>query len=85
MSKPLLQIALDQTSLAEALEVAAVAAPHVDIIEAGTILCLRKAKPPSKPCARDTRSTSSSPITKPPMPVQHLPTSPLPPAPTGSP
>ena len=44
MSKPLLQIALDQTSLAEALEVAAVAAPHVDIIEAGTILCLSEGK-----------------------------------------
>ena len=80
MSKPLLQIALDQSSLAEALEVAAVAAPHVDIIEAGTILCLSEGK-----AAGDTRSTSSSPITKPPMPVQHLPTSPLPQVLTGSP
>ena len=44
MSKPLLQIALDQSSLADALEVAAVAAPHVDIIEAGTILCLSEGK-----------------------------------------
>lgn len=44
MGKPLLQIALDQSSLSEALAVAKIAAPHVDIIEAGTILCLSEGK-----------------------------------------
>lgn len=38
MSKPLLQIALDQTDLASGIEVAASAADAVDIIEIGTIL-----------------------------------------------
>lgn len=44
MSKPLLQIALDQDNLDAALKVADIAAPNVDIIEAGTILCLAEGK-----------------------------------------
>jgi 3-dehydro-L-gulonate-6-phosphate decarboxylase len=40
MSKPFLQLALDQTSLPQALEVAGILHPHVDIIESGTILCV---------------------------------------------
>lgn len=42
--KPLLQIALDQSRLDKALEVADIAAPNVDIIEAGTILCLAEGR-----------------------------------------
>lgn len=40
MSKPLLQLALDHTSLPQALETADMLHPHVDIIESGTILCV---------------------------------------------
>jgi 3-dehydro-L-gulonate-6-phosphate decarboxylase len=40
MSKPGLQVALDFTALSPALNAAALLAPHVDILEAGTILCL---------------------------------------------
>lgn len=39
MNKPLLQVALDQTSLSEALIATRLLAPHVDVLEAGTILC----------------------------------------------
>lgn len=39
MSTPLLQVALDQTALPEALAASNSLAPGVDIIEAGTILC----------------------------------------------
>ncbi|QQO07739.1 3-keto-L-gulonate-6-phosphate decarboxylase UlaD [Breznakiella homolactica] len=39
MKKPLLQIALDQTDLSSALDAAEKIAPHVDVLEAGTILC----------------------------------------------
>ncbi len=38
--KPLLQIALDHTDLAEAVEIAAAVKDEVDIVEAGTILCV---------------------------------------------
>lgn len=40
MSKPLLQLALDHTSLSQALETVDLLHPHVDIIESGTILCV---------------------------------------------
>ncbi len=40
MSRPLLQVALDNFSLSEALESTRVLAPEVDVIEAGTLLCL---------------------------------------------
>ncbi|MBV7404808.1 3-keto-L-gulonate-6-phosphate decarboxylase UlaD [Enterobacter sp. ENT03] len=40
MSRPLLQLALDHTRLAAALRDAALLQDHVDIVEAGTILCL---------------------------------------------
>jgi 3-dehydro-L-gulonate-6-phosphate decarboxylase len=39
MSRPLLQVALDHLDLASALESARLLAPHVDVMEAGTILC----------------------------------------------
>ncbi|WP_438334332.1 3-keto-L-gulonate-6-phosphate decarboxylase UlaD [Edwardsiella tarda] len=42
MSRPGLQLALDQADLAQALQAASVLQPHVDIIEAGTILCLNQ-------------------------------------------
>lgn len=40
MTKPLLQLALDHTSLPEALEAVKVLHPYIDIIESGTILCV---------------------------------------------
>ncbi|MEG1210870.1 MAG: 3-keto-L-gulonate-6-phosphate decarboxylase UlaD [Leclercia sp.] len=40
MSRPLLQLALDHTSLASAQQDVALLQDHVDIVEAGTILCL---------------------------------------------
>ncbi|ELM3659523.1 3-keto-L-gulonate-6-phosphate decarboxylase UlaD [Edwardsiella piscicida] len=42
MSRPGLQLALDQRDLDSALRAAAVLYPYVDIIEAGTILCLNQ-------------------------------------------
>ena len=45
MSKPLLQIALDQTSLPEALSVTRKLADEVDVLEAGTILCAAEGAP----------------------------------------
>ncbi|MDU7769007.1 MAG: orotidine 5'-phosphate decarboxylase / HUMPS family protein, partial [Serratia marcescens] len=39
-TKPRLQLALDQTRLDTALRTAETLSPHVDIIEAGTILCI---------------------------------------------
>ncbi|WP_368854892.1 orotidine 5'-phosphate decarboxylase / HUMPS family protein, partial [Serratia marcescens] len=40
MSRPLLQLALDHTSLQAAQRDVATLSDHVDIVEAGTILCL---------------------------------------------
>ena len=40
MSRPLLQLALGHTSLQAAQRDVATLADHVDIVEAGTILCL---------------------------------------------
>jgi 3-dehydro-L-gulonate-6-phosphate decarboxylase len=40
MAKPLLQVALDNFSISEALESTRILAPELDIIEIGTILCL---------------------------------------------
>jgi 3-dehydro-L-gulonate-6-phosphate decarboxylase len=40
MALPLLQVALDNFSLSDALESTRVLAPEVDVIEAGTLLCL---------------------------------------------
>lgn len=40
MSRPLLQLALDHTSLEAAQRDVALLQDHVDIVEAGTILCL---------------------------------------------
>lgn len=39
MPLPMLQVALDHTNLPDALAAARAAGPHVDVIEAGTILC----------------------------------------------
>jgi 3-dehydro-L-gulonate-6-phosphate decarboxylase len=39
MTKPLLQLALDQLDTTSALQSVQMLAPHVDIIEAGTLLC----------------------------------------------
>lgn len=39
MNKPLLQVALDHLNLPDALRATRALAPHVDVIEAGTILC----------------------------------------------
>ncbi|MBB5193559.1 3-dehydro-L-gulonate-6-phosphate decarboxylase [Silvimonas terrae] len=39
MTQPQLQVALDQLALAEALQSLTLLAPHIDIIEAGTLLC----------------------------------------------
>lgn len=53
MSRPLLQLALDHTSLQAAQRDVATLSDHVDIVEAGTILCLTEgAKRRSRPaCA----------------------------------
>jgi len=40
MAKPLLQVALDNFTISEALESTRILAPELDIIEVGTILCL---------------------------------------------
>ena len=40
MSRPLLQLALDHTSLQAAQRDVALLVDHVDIVEAGTLLCL---------------------------------------------
>ena len=40
--RPLLQVALDLTDTDEAVRVARAAAPHVDVVEAGTLLCLAR-------------------------------------------
>ena len=40
MARPLLQVALDNFSLSEALESTLLLAPELDVIEAGTLLCL---------------------------------------------
>lgn len=40
MSRPLLQLALDHTDLPSAMQDVALLRSHVDIVEAGTILCL---------------------------------------------
>lgn len=45
MNKPLLQIALDQTSLSGALSVTRSLASEVDVLEAGTILCAAEGAP----------------------------------------
>ena len=45
MSRPLLQLALDHTSLQTAQRDVALLADHVDIVEAGTILCLTEGLP----------------------------------------
>ena len=45
MSKPLLQVALDHLSLAEALETTRVLADEVDVLEGGTILCYAEGAP----------------------------------------
>lgn len=42
MNRPLLQLALDHTSLEEAQRDVALLQDHVDIVEAGTILCLNE-------------------------------------------
>lgn len=42
MNRPLLQLALDHTSLEEAQRDVALLQDHVDIVEAGTILCLNQ-------------------------------------------
>jgi len=39
MTRPLLQVALDHLDLEKAMESARLIAPHVDVLEAGTILC----------------------------------------------
>jgi len=40
MALPLLQVALDNFSLSDALESTRLLAPELDVIEAGTLLCL---------------------------------------------
>lgn len=44
MAQPLLQVALDNLELTEALESTRLLAPELDVIEAGTLLCLAKGK-----------------------------------------
>lgn len=44
MNQPLLQVALDNLELTDALESTRLLAPELDVIEAGTILCLAKGK-----------------------------------------
>lgn len=41
MTKPMIQIALDQTNLTDAVAVASNVASYVDVIEVGTILAFR--------------------------------------------
>lgn len=40
MARPLLQVALDNLSLSDALESTRLLAPELDVVEAGTLLCL---------------------------------------------
>ncbi len=42
MEKPLLQVALDNFTLSEALESTRVLAPELDVVEIGTLLCLAR-------------------------------------------
>jgi 3-dehydro-L-gulonate-6-phosphate decarboxylase len=55
MSRPLLQLALDHTSLQAAQRDVALLQDHVDIVEAGTILCLTEGLTPCAPCAPSVR------------------------------
>ncbi len=71
MSRPLLQLALDHTSLEAAQRDVALLQDHVDIVEAGTILCLTEGLSAVKrPASAVTRKKSSSPTGKWPMPVK---------------
>ncbi|GBU10322.1 3-keto-L-gulonate 6-phosphate decarboxylase [Gammaproteobacteria bacterium] len=57
MTFPKLQLALDHTEMEAALSLAKILSPHVDIIEAGTLLCLAQGKQAliqlSKICTQD--------------------------------
>jgi hypothetical protein len=83
MSRPLLQLALDHTSLQAAQRDVALLQDHVDIVEAGTILCLTEGLNAVQPCAPSVPRKSSSPTGKWPMPVKPWRSRPLALAPTG--
>lgn len=78
MSRPLLQLALDHSSLEDAQRDVMQLKDSVDIVEAGTILCLNEGLGAVKPCANSARTNSSSLTGRSPMPVKrslnkHLP------------
>ncbi len=70
MSRPLLQLALDHTSLEAAQRDVALLQDHVDIVEAGTILCLTEGLSAVKALRAQCPEKSSSPTGKWPMPVK---------------
>jgi hypothetical protein len=83
MSRPLLQLALDHTSLQAAQRDVALLADHVDIVEAGTILCLTEGLQAVRACANSARTKSSWPTGKWPMPEKRWQNRHLAQAPTG--
>ncbi len=68
MSRPLLQLALDHTSLQAAQRDVATLADHVDIVEAGTILCLTEGLNAVRALREHARIKSSLRTGKWPMP-----------------
>lgn len=52
MAVPYLQVALDNLTLQSALDTTRILAPHVDVIEAGTILCFGAGAPHAVKCLR---------------------------------
>lgn len=70
MSRPLLQLALDHTSLQAAQRDVALLQAHVDIVEAGTILCLTEGLSAVKALRAQCPGRSSSPTGKSPTPVK---------------
>ncbi|VEC46838.1 3-keto-L-gulonate-6-phosphate decarboxylase [Escherichia coli] len=61
MSRPLLQLALDHSSLEAAQRDVTQLKDSVDIVEAGTILCLNEGLGAVKPCANSALTKSSLP------------------------
>ncbi len=70
MSRPLLQLALDHTSLVAAQRDVALLKDHVDIVEAGTILCLSEGLNTVRALRAQCRRKSSLPTGRWPMPVK---------------
>lgn len=83
MSRPLLQLALDHTNLQAALRDVALLQNHVDIVEAGTILCLTEGLGAVKALRAQCPDKSSLPTGRWPMRAKRSRSRLLPQAPTG--